>query len=198
MLTFPVNYFSAFISEVVLAVVVIAFVGWVGNEVNDAPASLTPIVVSTPTAVASASVSAAPLSPDPGPATLASGADVQNGKRGYVYWCANDVLDTCGIFDRYGGPIPFEMLHVPSVGALAFTYHGAEPIIAITSLVYSLAGAGSDAYPTLRGGIPLPTTQTDRQATIAAPAASGGYVIIVHISGEKNTTADSQFHILVG
>ncbi len=181
-----------------LAVAVIVFVGWVGNESNDAPASLTPTVVSTPTAVASASVSAAPVSPDPGPATLASGADVQNGKRGYAYWCANDALGTCGIFDRYGGPVPFETPHVRSVGTLAFTYRGAEPIIAITSLVYSLAGAGSDAYPTLRGGIPLPTMQTDWQATIAAPAASGEYVIIVRISGEKNITADFQFHILVG
>lgn len=139
-----------------------------------------------------------PVSPGPGPATLASGVEMQNGKRGYAYWCVNDALGTCGIFDRYGGPVPFEMLHVPQDGSLAFVYRGTEPISAITSLVYSLAGAGTGEYPTLRGGMPLPTTQTDRQATITAPAMPGEYVIIVRISSEKNTTADFQFHILVG
>jgi hypothetical protein len=72
-----------------------------------------------------------------------------------------------------------------------------EPLNAVSSLVYSLAGAGSGEYPTLRGGVSLPTTQNDRHATITAPASPGEYVIIVRISGDKNTTADFQFHIIV-
>ncbi|GAC1427434.1 MAG: hypothetical protein NVSMB6_27630 [Burkholderiaceae bacterium] len=91
-----------------------------------------------------------------------------------------------------------ETLHVPPGGTVTFAYHGPEPLYAISSLVYSLAGVESGEYPTLRGGGPLPTTQADRQAIIVAPALSGEYVIIVRISGAKNTTADFQFHVLVG
>ncbi len=141
-----------------LAVAVIVIVGWVGIKGDDTSAtlSLPPTVVSTPTTIAPIRVSATsavtplsnpstaptraatPVNPDPGPATLASGVEMQNGKRGYAYWCANDAIGTCGIFDRYGGPVPFEMLHVPPDGSLTFVYRGAEPISAITSLVYSL------------------------------------------------------------
>ena len=122
---------------------------------------------------------------------------MQNGKHGYTYWCAHDAIGTCVMTERYGGPVPLDSLRVSAGETLTFVYRGPEPLMAISSLVYSLAGAGSGEFPILRGGTPLPTTQTNHQATITAPASPGDYVIIVHIVGDQNTTADFQFHIAV-
>src|SRR5205085_7512461 len=119
-----------------------------------------------------------------------------DGRHGYTFWCASDVAGICVMSERYGGPVPLAMLHVSPGGALTFAYHGPEPLSVISSLVYSLAGAGSGEYPTLRGATPLPTVQTDRQAAVTAPMSPGEYVIIVRIAGPKNTMADFQFHIL--
>lgn len=159
----------------------------------------TPVVVATssPIRLATPTPLATPASPDPGPATLASGTEIQNGKHGYTYWCARDAIGACVMSERYGGPVPLDTLHVSPGATLAFAYRGPEPLASIASMLYPLAGAGSGEYPTLRGGMPVLTAQTDRQATLTAPASPGEYVIVVRITGDANTTADFQFHIAV-
>lgn len=207
----------AIVVAAILVVAVVALIGWNGRG-DDAPTpsppqptatspptsaiprlTATPTVVPTSTPFPSAILPpvATPARPDPGPATLAFGTDVQDGRHGYTFWCAGDAAGKCVMSERYGGPVPLETLPVAPGGTLAFTYRGLEPLTAIASLAYALAGAGSGEYPTLRGGAPLPTVQTERQAAITAPAAPGEYVVIVRISGPKNTMADFQFHILV-
>jgi len=135
---------------------------------------------------------------EPGPVTLASGVSVQNGRRGYAAWCVAGAVDTCTIYDRYGGPVPLNAMDVTQGSALTFSYLGANTISAISTLAYPFVGSSEGAYPTLRGGASVPTMQAERQATLIAPASPGYSVLVVRVSGARNNVADFQFLVRVG
>lgn len=148
---------------------------------------------------------AALIDPEPGPATLTYGTDVQNGAHGYAVWCT--ASGQMSIYDTFGRvSIPTTALVVPQGSVITFAYLGADPLRQILARIYSAAPVGTPPPPgqfTIPANgteMDIPVVQNDRKGAITFAVPPGEYALFVNArlqAGPKAEGCGAQYQFRV-